>query len=714
MTGETQPIVEGRLDALPSIPLGVVRARFASGDPSHAPEAERLVLSDLAMAASVLRLANSPVYGRGGTITSLDAAVRILGAAVVRKIAHSLASLGTSTLALDRPRFFEHSVASAAASRALARRLGCAPPEDAYTAGLLHSLGQLVFACGSPDRYAEVLRRSAAGNRPLSEVEKEVFGIDHGRAGSLLADRWHLPGPIRDVIGHHMRGAEALESLPGGTRSLVQVVAAADWVLSSNGMATCCRDGKTPPKVGGKDLTAEDAGAALEAGRDMLRETLACFLAGGHVLLEGVPGTAKTLLVRCLGRAVDARFTRVQFTPDLMPADVTGVNMFHQDDHAFRFHPGPVFTDLLLADEINRAPAKTQSALLEAMQERRVTVDGAPHPLPPLFTTFATQNPVEYEGTYPLPEAELDRFLAKVIVGYPSEEEEVGILDRYAGGFDAEREETFGISPVADPAAVLAMREAVRSVHVEPSVRAYAVAVVRRQLRDEVGLALEQGGDARGHLRDRPQDHPVDVDLAAPVVGVGIEDRAVVLRPRPEAHGPRADRLLAEDLRAHRLQVLLGHDLSAVERQARRQVRIRLLGVDDQRRRIRSLDAVDGREDGVHPGLGRRVVRPLQAELRVGRAERIAVVELHARPELEDPRRLALHAPLGGQALGELAVRVAARQVVEDVERRADVVRRRVHVRIERGHVAPLGDHQLSLGRRLGRRRPCQRTGRHH
>ncbi len=284
MTGETQPIVEGRLDALPSIPLGVVRARFASGDPAHAPEAERLVLSDLAMAASVLRLANSPVYGRGGTITSLDAAVRILGAAVVRKIAHSLSSLGTSTLALDRPRFFEHSVASAAASRALARRLGCAPPEDAYTAGLLHSLGQLVFACGSPDRYAEVLRRSAAGNRPLSEVEKEVFGIDHGRAGSLLADRWHLPGPIRDVIGHHMRGPEALESLPGGTRSLVQVVAAADWVLSSSGMATCCRDGKTPPKVGGRDLTAEDAGAALEAGRDMLRETLA---------LLGLPGDAE-------------------------------------------------------------------------------------------------------------------------------------------------------------------------------------------------------------------------------------------------------------------------------------------------------------------------------------------------------------------------------------------------------------------------------------
>src|SRR5262245_56167054 len=134
-----------------------------------------------------------------------------------------------------------------------------------------------------------------------------------------------------------------------------------------------------------------------------------------------------------------------------MPADVTGVNMFHQDEHAFRFHPGPVFTDLLLADEINRAPAKTQSALLEAMQERHVTVDVTGHPLPALFTTFATQNPVEYEGTYPLPEAELDRFLAKVGVGYPDEAEERGILDRYAEGFDAEREETFGIRKVAGP-----------------------------------------------------------------------------------------------------------------------------------------------------------------------------------------------------------------------------------------------------------------------
>jgi len=278
----------------------------------------------------------------------------------------------------------------------------------------------------------------------------------------------------------------------------------------------------------------------------VLRETLACFLARGHVLLEGVPGTAKTLLVRCLARAVDAKFTRVQFTPDLMPADVTGVNMFHQDEHAFRFHPGPVFTDLMLADEINRAPAKTQSALLEAMQERRVTVDGIPHPLAPLFTTFATQNPVEYEGTYPLPEAELDRFLAKVIVGYPTEAEEVGILDRYAAGFDAEREETFGIRTVVDPGRVEEMRKAVEAVHVEPGVRTYAAAVVRAT-RDPGAIALGASpratvalfkmARAGAALRGRDYATPDDVKDLAPAV---LRHR-VSLSPEAEIEGDTPD-----------------------------------------------------------------------------------------------------------------------------------------------------------------------------
>jgi MoxR-like ATPase len=302
-----------------------------------------------------------------------------------------------------------------------------------------------------------------------------------------------------------------------------------------------------PSEVGvlGERILAELRKVILGQER-VLRETVACFLARGHVLLEGVPGTAKTLLVRSLGATVRARFSRVQFTPDLMPADITGVNIFHQDDHAFRFHEGPVFADLLLADEINRAPAKTQSALLEAMQERRVTVDGVPHPLPALFTTFATQNPVEYEGTYPLPEAELDRFLAKVVVGYPSEAEETGILDRYSSGFDSDREETFGIVPVAGPEEVQEMRAAVERVHVEPGVRAYVVSVVRAT-RDPGAIALGASpratvalfkmARAAAALRGRDFATPDDVKDAAPAV---LRHR-VALTPEAEIEGDTPD-----------------------------------------------------------------------------------------------------------------------------------------------------------------------------
>ena len=151
-----------------------------------------------------------------------------------------------------------------------------------------------------------------------------------------------------------------------------------------------------------------------------IRETVAALLARGHVLLEGVPGTAKTLLIRALGLALGLEFRRIQFTPDLMPSDITGVSLLTTPG-TFSFRPGPIFGDLVLGDEINRAPAKTQAALLEAMQERRVTVDGTSHALPEAFTVFATQNPIEFEGTYPLPEAELDRFLVKVLIGYPEE-----------------------------------------------------------------------------------------------------------------------------------------------------------------------------------------------------------------------------------------------------------------------------------------------------
>jgi MoxR-like ATPase len=195
-----------------------------------------------------------------------------------------------------------------------------------------------------------------------------------------------------------------------------------------------------------------------------IRETVAALLARGHVLLEGVPGTAKTLLVRAMSLALGLEFRRIQFTPDLMPSDITGVNLL-AGQGSFTFRAGPIFGDLVLGDEINRAPAKTQAALLEAMQERRVTVDGTSYPLPDSFTVFATQNPIEFEGTYPLPEAELDRFLVKVVVGYPEESIEQGILSRVLGGFEAEasaRPLRSSDGTVGDEALADAVRSALR------------------------------------------------------------------------------------------------------------------------------------------------------------------------------------------------------------------------------------------------------------
>ena len=279
---------------------------------------------------------------------------------------------------------------------------------------------------------------------------------------------------------------------------------------------------------------------------EMLRQMMVALLAGGHALLEGVPGTAKTLAIRSLSLAMDLRFGRVQFTPDLMPTDLVGVNILDESRKEFVYHPGPIFADLLLADEINRAPAKTQAALLEAMQERQVTVDGVTRPLPAGFTVFASQNPVEYEGTYPLPEAQLDRFLLKIVIGYPAAEAERAILDRYAEGFSADRADTYGVRPVLSSADLGTLRQAAAAVHVEPSVRDYVTRIVR-STRDEpsfalgasprAGVALFLASRAEALLAGRDFVTPDDVkSLALPVLR-----HRVLLTPEAEVEGQRVD-----------------------------------------------------------------------------------------------------------------------------------------------------------------------------
>ncbi|HEX5436965.1 MAG TPA: MoxR family ATPase [Gemmatimonadaceae bacterium] len=307
-------------------------------------------------------------------------------------------------------------------------------------------------------------------------------------------------------------------------------------------------------------MTSEQVAEAMRRVRDevarrvvgqeeVIDQALIVFLARGHALLEGVPGTAKTLLVRVLAGALGARFGRIQFTPDLMPSDITGITMLRDGGRSSEFRPGPVFTDLLLADEINRAPAKTQAALLEAMQERQVTGDGVARALGPLFAVFATQNPVEYEGTYPLPEAQLDRFLLKIKVSYPSREAELEMLAHYADGFDAERLADITPAPVLDEAGCRDLRAAAECVRVAPEVREYIAAIVRTT-RDDPGLTL--GGSPRASvalfraaraaalMAGREFVTPDDVkELALPVLR-----HRVLVAPELEVEGRSGDEVL--------------------------------------------------------------------------------------------------------------------------------------------------------------------------
>ena len=294
-----------------------------------------------------------------------------------------------------------------------------------------------------------------------------------------------------------------------------------------------------------KAIKAEMA-KAIVGQSEAIEDLLIGFLAEGHVLLEGVPGLAKTLMVKALALTIGAGFKRIQFTPDLMPADVIGTNVFDLRSSEFRLRKGPIFTDLLLADEINRTPPKTQAALLEAMEERQATIDGEPYPLGALFTVFATQNPVEYEGTYPLPEAQLDRFMLKVLIGYPTQAQEEDLLHRHQQGFRAQELAAAGLRQTAETEAIGRCRTEIRQIVVEEGIIAYLDQLVRATRESphislggspRAAIALLLTVKAAAAISGRQFAVPDDVQrMVYPVLR-----HRLILRPEAEIEGLHAD-----------------------------------------------------------------------------------------------------------------------------------------------------------------------------
>ncbi|HYX52694.1 MAG TPA: MoxR family ATPase [Candidatus Limnocylindrales bacterium] len=293
-----------------------------------------------------------------------------------------------------------------------------------------------------------------------------------------------------------------------------------------------------------------ELGKVIVGQSELINQCLLTILCGGHALLEGVPGIAKTLVIKCFSRLFDLEFRRVQCTSDLMPADIIGSNVLNLASSTFSLHRGPLFTDMLLADEVNRMPPRTQAALLEAMEERQITIDGVPHRLSEFFTVFATQNPIEFEGTYPLPEAQLDRFLMKIRVDYPQADQEIAILEQHHRGFDTHNLDAAQIQAL--PTDLLAQARAeVRNTKVEPALFQYIVSIIRRT-RDwpslgmgaspRAAISLMQVAKAAAALEQR--DYLIPDDVKASVLPV-LRHR-VMLKPEAELEGQDSDQALKE------------------------------------------------------------------------------------------------------------------------------------------------------------------------
>ncbi|MGE5140266.1 MAG: AAA family ATPase [Rudaea sp.] len=292
-----------------------------------------------------------------------------------------------------------------------------------------------------------------------------------------------------------------------------------------------------------------EAGRVLVGQEAVLREMVIALLVRGHVLLEGVPGIAKTLAAKALAHLIGTDFKRVQFTPDLMPSDIVGTQVYDMNSARFYLKRGPIFTNIMLADEVNRAPAKTQAALLEAMEERQVTIEGERYPLTEPFMVLATQNPVEYEGTYPLPEAQLDRFLFKTLVGYPSPAAEVQILQRYHAGFDAHRLTEAGLVPVLDPPQLERLQQEVQAVTVEEGIINYiaAISAATRRAGDlalggspRASIAMLLASKALAAMQGRSYVVPDDVkSLVLPIFR-----HRILLKPEAEIEGLDADNIM--------------------------------------------------------------------------------------------------------------------------------------------------------------------------